>query len=729
MGPHGLRVGKDGYLLVRMEELGSPLLNLQRIPPWKDSKKLFLDGGKTKGMFASIGSKEPGDPTVICEGWATGASIHEATGWYVAAAMSASNVLRVAQAFRRTFPERTLIIAGDRDGSGRGQEAAQQSADAVGGVMVLPEFGADAPDDLSDFNDLAGLRGPQAVQHQIERALQQHHQHGESKRKDMSMQASAHHIGAREPYAEQAGSVNGAPSSAEPQQTNAPTPGGVELDELAQLHPFEYEKRRIDEAKRLRVRVTALDKEIQSRRAAAKDETLPGQAFEFPDIEPWEEPVTGAEVLEELVSLIRRHVSLSPHVAHAVALWIVWSWLIDKFDVAPRLVLLSPEKRCGKSTLLEVIHVLVPRALMASNITPAAIFRTIEAASPTLLIDEADTFAPNNEELRGILNSGHTRTGASIVRCVGEDHRPRRFSTWCPMALAAIGSLPSTVEDRSILVSMQRKASGDTVAPFPRGGRKAAALKSELHLLARRIRRWTDDYGDELADREPPVPEDLHDRAADNWRPLLAIADCVGGAWSTKARDAAVMLSRGEVGADESEGIQLLEDVWRLAESTPWERLTSKALCSDLAALEERPWADWRFGRPLTPVQLARLLKPYKIKSQTLRCADGHVAKGYFLKDFADAFARYLSKRYTVTSRSQSDEEPLLRNVTRPPCNGSESGTNPAPGADCNGVTFQKPESPLEEREQAPTRTNEEVIDLISSSGESELFPPEEEPC
>src|SRR6516225_2261104 len=97
------------------------------------------------------------------------------------------------------------------------------------------------------------------------------------------------------------------------------------------------------------------------------------------------------------------------------------------------------------------------RPLLASNISPAALFRVIEAARPTMLIDEADTFAANSDDLRCIVNSGHTRSAAYVVRTVGEDFTPRKFSTWSAMAIAAIGKLPATIEDRSILINLSRR--------------------------------------------------------------------------------------------------------------------------------------------------------------------------------------------------------------------------------------------------------------------------------
>jgi putative DNA primase/helicase len=102
-----------------------------------------------------------------------------------------------------------------------------------------------------------------------------------------------------------------------------------------------------------------------------------------------------------------------------------------------------------------VLYQLSCRPLAAANLTPAVAFRIIEAARPTLLIDETDTFVKENDKLGGVLNSGHTRATAFVIRCQGEDNQPRCFSTWAAIALAAIGKLPATLADRSIEIKLK----------------------------------------------------------------------------------------------------------------------------------------------------------------------------------------------------------------------------------------------------------------------------------
>src|SRR5262249_50698311 len=167
---------------------------------------------------------------------------------------------------------------------------------------------------------------------------------------------------------------------------------------------------------------------------------------------------------------------------------------------------------------LIVLLYLTPRSELASNITGSALFRYVEQVRPTLLIDEADSFVKDNEELRGILNSGHTKTAAYVIRNVevNGEHKPRRFSTWAPKAIATIRGLADTLEDRAIIVSLQRKPPGANVERLrKRDNEWFAALRSKAA-------RWAEDNFDRLVVADPQVPEALNDRAADNWRPLLA---------------------------------------------------------------------------------------------------------------------------------------------------------------------------------------------------------------
>ncbi|MBW1994682.1 MAG: DUF3631 domain-containing protein, partial [Deltaproteobacteria bacterium] len=134
----------------------------------------------------------------------------------------------------------------------------------------------------------------------------------------------------------------------------------------------------------------------------------------------------------------------------------------------------------------------------------------------------------------------------------------------------------------------------------------------------------------------------LHDRANDNWRPLLKIADVIGGEWPDRARESAKILADVEDDED-SVGIRLLGDIKKIFEDHKAAQLFSQTIADDLGDREDRPWSEWgRQQDKITKRQVARLLSRYGIKPKILRIGDT-VARGYHLDQFQDAFNRYLS--------------------------------------------------------------------------------------
>ena len=350
--------------------------------------------------------------------------------------------------------------------------------------------------------------------------------------------------------------------------------------------------------------------------------------------ELWPDRVDGGQLLDELTYTLARFVSARSGLLETVALWILYSYVFDAFDLSPILAITSPEKRCGKSTLLMLLEALVSKPLAVSHITPAALFRTIEKYSPTLLIDEADTFMTRNEELRGIINSGHTRQTAFVIRTVGENHDPQRFTTWAPKVIAMIGSLPDTNQDRSIIAKMQRKLKSD------RKERLRRDRMGEFNDLCRRAARWAADHFDELRASDAEVPELLSsDRERDNWRVLLTIADTCGEDWAKRAREIACQFAGSEP-VSESPRTLLLQDL-KLIFEEKGEEVTSEEIIKSLSEMQNRSWAEWRNGKAISPQGLAKLLKPLDIEPQKWR--DGkETYRGYHLCQFTDAFPRYL---------------------------------------------------------------------------------------
>ena len=265
-----------------------------------------------------------------------------------------------------------------------------------------------------------------------------------------------------------------------------------------------------------------------------------------------------------------------------------------------------------------------------------------------MLLDEGDNLGLlNNPTLRAVFNAGHRRGGA-ISRFIGG--RPRKFSVFAPLAVAAIGMLPLPLMHRAIIIIMQRHAKSD--APLQQLNEHDpmfAAARAEF-------RKWAATCT--LA-REPDMPPELHNRSADNWRPLLAIADDLGH--GEAARAAAVALSGNRL--DEDPGVILLIDIRTVFEALGVDRISSKALVMALLELDSL-WNDWRGlrddrpPRKLNQSELARLLRPFEIgPTRTIwpepRRPESKSFRGYYRSQFEAAWAAYCPPADTPTQANK----------------------------------------------------------------------------
>ena len=381
-----------------------------------------------------------------------------------------------------------------------------------------------------------------------------------------------------------------------------------------------------------------LVKEARTKEQQEGDFSATEQGFEDNKVDPWGETVDGDALFCEVLELINRHVILTRGQAVSVACWIIFTYGFESMRICPQLLINSPSKRCGKSTLLELIMCLVLRPLPAANISPAAVFRSIEAWKPTLLIDEADTFLNKggNEEITGILNSGHNRSLAFVVRTqeIGGEYSPVRFSTFCPKVIAMIKAPADTIIDRSIVITLVRKLSTQRVEAL------AIDAKEKMLDTRRRIVRWTADNLDAVKFDIESAPIMGNDRARQNWAVVAAFAQVMGPHAHAALLQAAVELSN-TVGIEENMEIDLLNDIRDLTLAEKKVFIQSSVLVKELVKLKERPWCELNHGKELTENKLARLLKPFKIAPEKFR--DGVVTqRGYSMAALMAVFDRYL---------------------------------------------------------------------------------------
>jgi hypothetical protein len=395
------------------------------------------------------------------------------------------------------------------------------------------------------------------------------------------------------------------------------------------------------------------------------------------DVDPWDEEVGGEKLLNEISATIKKYLYLPPGGPDVMALWAVFTYCWDAFDVWPILNVSSVVPGCGKSTLAGVLNALVSRPMKCEHASGPVLFRMMELHHPTLIIDEADSFLDGNEELRGICNSGNRR-GGCVFRCVGDDHTPQRFSTEGPKVILGIGKRDATIYDRSISFDLQRKTDADKVE------RVTSIVRMEKGLLPhrRKMKRWGADNLAQLEGSDPQMPDLRTDRAHDNWRPLFAIAGLLGSDWPERVREAALAIDgRGTVDENVNLKILLLHDVGRIFEDREEYRLRSASICDDLAQMEDRPWPEWSKGKPISAVALARQLKGFKIKPQSSRFGE-KTYSAYGREDLKDALSRY-----PVPDQVQQPQQPS---------NDGDKSADSNHNKDSDVVVSKPPENPYE---------------------------------
>ena len=391
----------------------------------------------------------------------------------------------------------------------------------------------------------------------------------------------------------------------------------------------------------------------------------------------------GHRVLDDVRDFVGRFVAFPTEAClNAVTLWVAHSHLISVSESTPRLAVLSPEPGSGKTRVLEVLELLVPTPMSSLNASPAAIFRSLAIVPRTLLFDEVDAVFRRHgkddgaEDLRALLNAGHRR-GATIPRCVPPAQTVTEFPVFAPAAMAGLGDLPDTLMSRSIVIRMRRRLSTEVVEQFRR--RLAGPEGTELRS---RLAGWSTTVSDALAEVFPDMPPGVTDRPADVWEPLLAVADAAGGHWPDTARTACLELVRVVEDRDNTSlGVLLLRDLRSVIQDDE-RHVSTEDLLERLIGLEESPWGNLR-GSPLDPRGVARLLRPYGIKSTKVRVGKQSL-NGYVRSELWDAWERYLPSKperpelgeLQEQGRSEADPPASRRSPVPEPAEASSTERN-----------------------------------------------------
>src|SRR6516165_7078189 len=419
---------------------------------------------------------------------------------------------------------------------------------------------------------------------------------------------------------------------------------------LAGMTPLQYAQKLGAEAKKHRVPMRLLEKAVDAARVEIEVEKLLEPHWE---VKPADDAVDATQLFAEIEARILQHVVMPKDLAFVVALWVGQSWIHQHGTYSPILGVTSAERDSGKSTLMGIVAFLVRRSLLSVGISAAALYRSIEKWNPTFVVDEADDAFVDNPDLRQVINSGWTR-GQGVMRCDPDTNEPRRFSTFCPKAIALKGKkMPDTMLSRTIFVEMKRRLKSEKVDHFRHlDDAGFARMRSQLA-------RWAEDSGEALGAALPDQPAGFINRTASNWQLMFAIADSLGEEAGARARTVAQHIAG--VTDMASAGVALLQDIKTMFDRSTLDYLTSKAIIERLTADPEKPRAEWSRGRPITEKGVAGLLHEYRISSRTVG-PEGARAKGYRKADFEDAWRRYLAPQGAV-SPSHSDILPFSRSA------------------------------------------------------------------
>jgi len=464
-----------------------------------------------------------------------------------------------------------------------------------------------------------------------------------------------------------------------------------QLEYLATFSVLEYDLLRRETAKKLNIRLSTLDFEVAKRRPqpAGAGTQLQGAEVLFNEPEPWPHPVDGSKLFSACASMLSDYVHLPSGAADATSLWAGAAHSFEDFAHSPRLNVKAATRGCGKTLTLDVVATITPRSVRFENMTQAVLFRIIAKHKPTLLIDECDRHLKNNNELIGLLNSGFTR-GGTVPRCEGDQNEVRFFPVFGPVALSGIGDLSGTLHDRSIVINLERARPDEVKKRFDS---RHVGPQTELK---RKLMRWAADHKAELAAADPAMPMAFN-RVADVWRPLFAVAMVVGGDWPKRARVAFAQIQRPDSDSEPIQ-VQCLQDVAAVMEAGGFEIIATHELVERLVLLDERPWQTWNKGRPISPRQLARLLKGFGVVPSSRR--DGaDTFKGYRLDSLSDALSRYVPAQepmggnLSVTASQPNNGAACSDFLSVTTKNSVTDKIKPKPSNDaaCDGVTDKTP--------------------------------------
>jgi hypothetical protein len=392
-----------------------------------------------------------------------------------------------------------------------------------------------------------------------------------------------------------------------------------------------------DEVKKLRRAETAA-----AAAAASGDEG----SYEPPKDPEWEGEVDLGAALDSAVAAMPRFLVAPAYVYDTTALWSANTYLVQSEEiglpVAPQLGFQSLVENSGKSVAIEIVATIAHRGYLRASYTAATLFRRINQDLVTPCLSEFhNILGDKDKDLLAIIDACHRRSEAYVDRTETDPQGKRyvvSYKCWASLAWGAIGAVPREAQSRSIILFLQ------------------AALPDESHALdhsiilqdkalidvRRQLAKWS------VTIKKLPTPEMpkfLFNRAADNFRPLFAIAQLAGGDWPQRIRDAAEAISKIE--RKPSLQVRLLTGITGVLEPTVDKRLATGELIDALCEDEENGWQEANHGKRINEYWLRENLRGLIDPPGSLRWREGSdesdpKIRGYALFQFNDAVLRYL---------------------------------------------------------------------------------------
>lgn len=357
--------------------------------------------------------------------------------------------------------------------------------------------------------------------------------------------------------------------------------------------------------------------------------------------------IQGAQILDAMAAYIRRYLVCDDHQITLLTLWSACTHCHQHFNTAPYLHVNSPQPHCGKSLCLNLLADLSDAEIIFSGMPAAPLLdrllrgrslddRSHDSRYPVLIDDYQHSFGPSERQPLVCLLASGLQASSFFP------WRKDAFYLFGPKAFAGNSPLPRSLATRCIPIVLRPPKPSEKFVRYGTGDSLQANSA-----LRDRLQQWLNQVSSSLAQARnnllPDLPPTLSFGQIKRAEPLVHIADLAGGSWPAKVRAALVAVFDL---AELTPELQLLSDICSIfRDQKNLEYLATSDLLSQLRTLDNRPWSAWsaKSGR-----RLAGLLRPFGINSRRLHLSSADDFMGYLLKDFRDAWERYLPSSFTA---------------------------------------------------------------------------------